>query len=362
MTKTELQNAADACALAAAYELTGSPIPEDNFLHAINAGKRVGSENRVGFQGGAISAGDIAVEFSPSLDGPWSGGGDDSRFVRCTIAEDEISPWFMQVLGFGEQTVSALAAATLQPAQTNCAIPVGLCSLGEEGEGDGFGLERGKWYEKGVFEAGDGSTGNFNWIDFSPPGGGQSELAELLTGSGQCDLSVSSQIGETGKMQGLEKGWNTRFGLYKGSASAEDAPPDWTGYAYTPLNWPSKQNALDDFLAKRAANAPYQGEAETGLKLNGYSDPLATPYQGKGADRRLVTVPIIPCEDWAKDQVVDLQGWACVLMLHPIAGDPGEKMYLEFIGMSNTPGSPCSTSGLPGSSTSAGPLVPSLVQ
>ena len=39
LTKTELQNAADACALAAAYELSGAlNIPADNFTHAKDAG------------------------------------------------------------------------------------------------------------------------------------------------------------------------------------------------------------------------------------------------------------------------------------------------------------------------------------
>ncbi len=37
VSKTEQQNGADACALAASYELTGSPIPTANFARAENA-------------------------------------------------------------------------------------------------------------------------------------------------------------------------------------------------------------------------------------------------------------------------------------------------------------------------------------
>jgi len=372
VNKTELQNAADSCALAAAFELTGAPIPSDAFGHAENAGKLVGSENSVDFQGDTISAGDIVVEFSPALSGPWlaaGSAGGDSKYVRCTIAEDEISPWFMQVLGFGEQTVAALATATLRPAQTNCAIPVGLCSKGAAEDEDGYGHVIGQWYEDGIYEAGEGQTGSFNWIDFSPPGGGASELSDLFEGEGQCDLSTDSQVGQSGKVQSLEKGWNTRFGLYKGGSSEDTAPPDWTGYAYTykddpaaAQSWHAKADAYDDFKSKRADNTPYQGDTLSGLELgNSYKSISAATHAAKGANRRLVTVPIVPCEDWASSQVVDIEAWACMLMLHPVTG-PHDTIYMEYLGLSNMPGSPCVTYGLPGDSTAQGPAVPTLVQ
>ena len=121
LTKTELQNGADACALAASYELTDTPsIPAAAFLRAEAAGQLVGNRNSVNFQGKAISAADIDVRFGTSLNGgTWVGATSASaasKYVRCTIQEADIAPWFMQVLGFGPQTVRALATATLSPA------------------------------------------------------------------------------------------------------------------------------------------------------------------------------------------------------------------------------------------------------
>jgi Flp pilus assembly protein TadG len=54
VNKTELQNAADACALAASYELTGTPIAGAAYTRAVNAGLKVTTENRVDFQGPSI--------------------------------------------------------------------------------------------------------------------------------------------------------------------------------------------------------------------------------------------------------------------------------------------------------------------
>src|SRR5206468_4275919 len=104
VTKTELQNAADSCALAAAYELAGAPsIAAEAFAGADAAATTVAQKNRVGFQGDAIASADVTVEFSNALSGgAWlsagSGPGGDARYVRCTIQRNGITPWFMQLL------------------------------------------------------------------------------------------------------------------------------------------------------------------------------------------------------------------------------------------------------------------------
>ena len=80
-----------------------------------------------------------------------------------------------------------------------------------------------------------------------------------------------------------------------------------------------------------------------------------------GASRRLTVAPIVDCSLWAGSQTVPILAWACVLMLHPISA-PGDVVYMEYIGLSNTPGSPCVTTGLPSGPGTAGPLVPALVR
>jgi len=375
--KTELQNAADACALAASQELNGAPnIPLANFPIAAAAGSFVASQNRVGFQAAAIGSGAVTVAFSTSLSGSWvsaAAASATSKYVRCTIAQTGITPWFMQVLGFGSQTVSALATASLVPSQNNCtAIPLAMCAAGSATSSPPFGLQAGHWYNGG-FSNQDNLTGSFNWVDFSPPSGGASELTALLAGTGACTISIGSQVGAPGAINSARKAWNTRFGIYDPSNpwSPPGSPvPDRSGYAYRPLNWPPQANALADFLAtKRPVNKPYgtsvsNGNSITGLDVKPTSSTVlqAGTLATSGADRRLVIVPIVNCAGLSGSQTVPVLEWGCAFMLHPLDNTPGLTVYLEYEGLTRDAGSPCPAVGGVGNSASTGPLVPGLVQ
>jgi hypothetical protein len=268
-------------------------------------------------------------------------------------------------------TVGAWATATQKSAQISCALPIGACMLpGGTPSNPYAGLVVGQWLSSKLSAS---ATGSFDWIDFTPPGGGAQELADIIKGQGQCNLSAAGQmVGEQGNKASLDKAWNTRFGLYHGSDDATTAPPDFTGYAYTPTNWPSKFNVfagtsttgVPNFQTTRASHMPYQGGSAAGLSLlppgNGYSNSSSSDLANRGADRRLVTVPVVDCSAWAASnpQQVPVLGYACVLILHPMTQD-ADEVWLEYRGASNDPSSPCSTSGLAGGT--AGPLVPALV-
>jgi hypothetical protein len=173
--------------------------------------------------------------------------------------------------------------------------------------------------------------------------------------------------------------WNQRFGIYKNSSDPSVARPDYTGYAYTSLNWPAQFNAYDgpapgapasaqNFLTKRVAfascadtgtkvNGANSCESITGLSLNSFQK-LAAPgnvaggHKQYGLDRRFATVPVID----GGAHVID---YLCMLMLQPLS-IPMTDTQLEFRGNAGAVGSPCTTSGLAGGA--AGPLVPVLVR
>jgi len=371
VTKTELQNGADACALAASHELTGAPaIAPEAFSRGDAAGLAVATRHFVGFQGTAIPAGNVAITYSADLAGPWSSSGAapaDARYVRCTIERTGISPWFMQVLGFGDQAVRSLATATLAPSQANCGIPLGVCSLGPP---PSYGFTRGQWVS-GLFSSQGNMTGSFNWIDFTPNAGGASELGNLLRGNGVCTLSVTVPVGQPGGIgNAAARAWNTRFGLYQTPGdNVGTTPPDYTGYSYTDVNWPAQANAFPDFMARRGTHDSYgptvqDGNAITGLNILPAYNPTTTPAQHTqfGADRRVAVAPIINCGEWEANQTVPIRAWACVLMLHPIDNDPNAITRMEYLGLSTDPDSPCATSGVVGDANSPGPMVPALVQ
>jgi len=386
ITKTELQDAADACALAASRELTcdpaAGPCAASYLENSENAGIAVAARNRVGFQRTAIAIAPADVRFSttftPNANYLSRTGGANvaSRFVMCIARRNGIAPWFMQVVGAGNHNVDAFAVATLAPSQTNCAMPIGLCKLPAGTVANPFaGMTVGQWMTSKLSES---ATGSFDWVDFTPPGGGASELANIIKGTGQCNLPPSgSQVGEQGNIESLGTAWNTRFGLYKGSENIASAPPDYTGYAYTPTSWPEKFNAFagtsvtgyPNYQSSSVQRLPYQGDAQSGLSMQGgYRYSTQAQLISSGTDRRLNTVPIVDCDAWVNNnpQTVPVLGYACVLLLHPMAKDngpnAGEEVWMEYRGASTDPSSPCATAGVVGGPGSAGPLVPALVQ
>lgn len=384
VNKTELQNAADACALAAARELDASA---DALVRADAAGVFVGGRNLRGFQKNAvvISAADIRYSEHLSPNGAYetSANADPAtaRYVMCEARRDDIGMWFMGVRGFDDQTVSAYAVATLAPSQSTCAVPIGLCKM-PGGSAPTFGLTVGQWYS-GKFSSGTpGTTGSYNWIDFNPGGGGANEIKDLLSGPGQCELPpAGTQVGQQGQISAAADAWNTRFGLYKGVYNATNSPPDFTGVAYTQAGiggatattWPNPapQNAYAgthpagttaSYQSAKAANMSYQGGLNpSGINgINAYAIAQPGTLGQYGSQRRVVLAPVVDCQALAgtTPQTVALQGYACILMLNPIKGP--DDVVMEYLGDPNASGSPCSSFGLGGGT--AGPLVPVLVQ
>lgn len=405
LTKTETQNGSDACALAASYELTNAPaIAQASFERGATAGTSVARRNRVGFQGVDIAAGDVIVEFGSSLGagGAWYTAANnppaDSIYVRCRIQRTGITPWFMQVLGFGNQEVRSLATATLAPSQSSCAVPMALCARGPAPD---YGYTVGEWVEMSFSQTGGNTnyTGNFRWIDYNPgaatpgcSGNGAAEIGCLLAGAGQCSLpapitgacttsgnssAMPGCVGQTGAINSLEADYNTRFGIYAGSRTPTAAPPDFAGYAYSPENWTPASNAyagsagtLPNFQAARDAHTALQtadGITYTPPLLSGGNPTVLNSGQlaASGADRRLVVVPIVDCAGFVGggNQHAPIRAYACVLMLDPYRRTGNDvQSRLEYLGRSDVAGSPCATSGVAGNASSTGPLVPALVQ
>ncbi len=403
--KAELQNAADACALAAARELNCDPgsagtCPGTVLAAAQAAGIAVGQRNRVDFQSGAVSIAPDDVRFSTVLSGANNddsvylsiaqGASPNARYVMCTIPQDNIAMTLMRVFGFERETVAATAVATLAPSQTSCAIPLGLCEA-SPGAAPGYGMQVGKWYG-GLFSPGSKVTGSYDWINFNPQGKtpgcngtGAQVLSCQLEGAGQCSLPApGSKVGAQGVDQSVSTAWNSRFGLYKngaGNPQLGNAAPDLSGLAFTSastagaaaVTWPAGANAYagaagggsatDNFVTARSKYETYQYAGDPmalGAKYTNHPTSGAQLRSYGSATRRVAVAPLVNCNSLggSNPQTVPIDGYACVLMLHPISGPDGVE--IEFLGLANAPGNACATSGLPGGS--AGPLVPTLVQ
>jgi hypothetical protein len=279
-------------------------------------------------------------------------------------------------MGFGDQTVKAMATATLAPSQSNCAVPMGLCTQ-TGGSAPEYGYTKGTWYGMDFKDSGGNAnyTGNFRWLDFDPnaatpgcPGGGANEIACVMKGTGQCPKTGGTTppgcVGQNGNVTKMEGAYNSRFGVYKdggGNPDINDAPPDFTGFAYDTVSWTQARDAYDDFKTSRTNHL----NTQAGYYSNPYHNSTVAQHTDSGADRRLVVVPMVDCTNFeGGGQYAPIRAYACVLMLDTYRKDSGGTVntHFEYIGLAKTPGSPCASSGVPGDDTSQGPLVPSLVQ
>jgi len=407
--KSEIQTALYACALAAASQLRPG-LSDPNALvkadtygrslsdasHASVLGVRPdGSVNRVNFQALPVPPASIEISFASSLNGSYSTlasgaiSPNVAKFARCTYPMTDVPVYFMRVLNAMTQTtVAATAVATLQPSQSACGFPLAVCKDpgSSAGSSPPFGLDKGEWVSglskketgEGSLEGGSGGygTGNFGWIDFTPPAGGASELEAIIRSpTGMCDLKPGDEVGEAGVKASLADAWNSRFGIYDKIADAATSPPDRTGFSYNDDTWPAKANAYEgaqqtqvtpsagagvnsNYKTNRAADIGYQGNDKSGQTVK-----YKVTSNANGRDRRLVAVPVVDCGVWGTGGAnPPIEAFACVLLLSPMT-NPGAGSFpqkVEYLGLANAPGNPCATSGLGGGSI--GPLVPVLVQ
>lgn len=336
VVRSELQNAADACALAAAFELDGTATGN---TRATAAGLSTAARNRVYFDNVAVAG--TTVDFP------------NTGLVRCNVAQPNIPNWFIQMLGFQNQTIRTNAVASNVSGQSICALPIGICNVPAT-------TPPGTWIE-GVQSAAGGNTGFFRWIDFDPPMGGAPELKNSLSQVNACVASSPTpglSIGSYGVVSSADTHYNTRFGIRAGGTPANSAP-DYSGHAYFPTNWPSKFNAYSDFVAtKRPTNVAYT--ATNGISIAGSPTILnSAELATQGSNRRVAIAPVIDCTGANPT----FQRYACIFLLHPMStsGPPTTRMYLEYLGDADSPG-PCRTLNLAGPANGNGPRVTTLVQ
>lgn len=383
VNRSELQTAADACALAAAAELVcdtnvAGSCTAAYLLNAENAGMLTAARNKRDFQSIGITISSSDVKFNTVLApnatylSRTGGASAASKFAMCTAHATGIVPWFIGALGAGASNVQAYAVATIGSAQSFCnAAPIGVC-LKPASSAPNYGYNLGEWISSSFTSNanGDGMAGEFKWVDFTPNAGGNNEIRDQLAGSGSvCGIQIGSNVQQPGAQQGTKAAYNTRFGLYPNGANAYSpatAPPDRTGYAY-PNQAPGSPviaigtSAMSDYISRQQNNTPFisaqYGVSGPGGNISGNASP-ASDHENYGAERRLLTVPIVDC---SAGNIVPIVSMACVLMLNPMSNGANGTIYLEYRGSAALPGSPCRSSGAPGSGGS-GPLIPTLVQ
>lgn len=374
--RSELQNAVDACALAAAAELDGQP---DALGRAATAGARMGNLNAVNFQSttwaGGPQLGSASVQFL-DRDGLTTAQPASARYARCTHTHQSVGAWLMPALRAfsgdarmaGAGRVAAQAVAARRSAQTACPVPVAFRPV-SSAPAPNYGLLEGQWVTL-VGQHGLAPGGQMGWANLDGSVSASQTEKQLL---GYCGVRLGDRLGTPGAQASVTDAWNLRFGLRKNNPPAEaDGLLDRTGYAYTAKNWPSRFGAYRgatpagahataaNYQTKAAARASCadtgtsvsECESIMGLKLPASVKTVVAPGPAYASNTRTVVVPVVN----ANAQVID---YLCMLMLQPMSS-PMINLEFEFIGNAASAASPCSTSGLPGGNL--GPLVATLVR
>ena len=135
----ELQNATDACALAAVAELNGLPGASSR---AAAAGSQVGGAlNKKSFQAVSVSIAPADVKFSTSLNGPYvaaSALSTNYRFAQCTAMHSGWVNLFMGLVGLGTDDPVASSKAGLQQTRKACVLPLALKTINSTAPNFGY--------------------------------------------------------------------------------------------------------------------------------------------------------------------------------------------------------------------------------
>ena len=375
MVKNELQNAADAAALAGASALL---LPEDEriptsmqrTLDTLNKNKYNFSSQE--FEGALPRADQAAlVTYAVNLDGPYMSAGDAAgnnhiRFVQVITPTVDVNIFFaIPILGFTRNmTATATAGLSVQNNVLCDYVPIAVVE-GAFGGGKGWMDTNGDGVKDYATDCSpppdspvcDPSTkfcpgcrykmiaGPGNWQDTSPgdfqaldAGAGASDLKLAIAGGSKKCITVNSTAEfvtetEPGRMTGpIQKGLNTRFDDYKAFGGGgtvtiggvtkpiEDAfPPDPNIYENQPKN----------------KNAPYPG-----VNYNTYTTATQSPAVNwkspthtASPHRREILMPIINASEFqaGKDEV-SFTKFGKFFMNRSVGGIPSSpEIFVEFL-------------------------------
>ena len=399
--KTELQNAADAAALAGARELNGTAAgvaaaaARATALAAANA-------SDLGATPVVISSTNLA--FGPHPDGPWSSiagaqaAPGDKFFIKVDtsgIDQGTRPTWFMGVVSSALANTSTFGLAVA--GRTVCeALPIFTCIRPGGTAANDWGFVRGASYRLAPPTAGsDIGPGNIGWMDPVPPGApslinGTDEMREVLCrGQGYCIGPGTYTSLTQPALPETMNAMNTRFGVYQGvlaKAEVKQACPADTNvkeYVYddpagtgAPVDWleatPLDKQSLDGGevggvkVVQWSAHRPPAGALPA--VTSGYPDAstgagefAGTPYgQTSGsyfrappatdggdpvahqAGRRVITVAIASnCGDvTGSGKPVSIVAFGRFVMQRTGigAGGPADRgFYVEFLNMTTQP-------------------------
>ena len=310
LVRTELQNAADAAALAGASALNGHPAGIEKA-----GGLATESLNKYEFNKKSISPDGITVEYSRNLEtgyvGETAAKGDAAniRFVRVTLPQSAVDMTFSSmVLGKAVDLSAKATAGKSVSINAPCDyLPIAAIDA-EEGEPNRF--TRGKDYTIRRPPGDAIEPGNYQILSIDGPGGADDRKG-LGDGVDNCLPAGSLVKTKPGITAGdVRQGINTRFGEYAAGLDPSEYPPDTN--------------------VKEGINHQAYLDSRLGRNLDNFQPP---PRGLTGEeDRRVVIIPLVKASEFEGGRdLVKIERFGLFFLQTKVGGGNGGEFKVEFI-------------------------------
>lgn len=310
LVRTELQNAADAAALAGASALNGHAAGIEK------AGKyATESLNKYEFNKKTISADGITVEYARNLEGGYvgettaKGDAENIRFVRVTLPPSAVGTTFSSMVLGNSVDLSAKATAGKSVAiNAPCDyLPITAIDA-EEGQPNRF--THGESYTIRLPPGSAIEPGNYQ--ELAIDGLGASDVRDGLgDGVDNCVPAGSYVKTKPGISAGpVRQGINTRFGDYAGGLEPSEYPPDT-----------NVKEGIDH-------------ETYLNSRLGRTMDNYQAPPRGLKAedDRRVVIIPLVRASEFEGGRdLVKIERFGLFFLRTKVGGGNGGEFKVEFI-------------------------------
>ena len=301
LAKTELQNSADAAALAAASALDAS---SNGITKAVD--RAVASMNKYDFNQTSVAFPRANVLFARNLEGDYMSEASartspaNIRFVRVTTPDSAIGVSFAgSILGKSKNLTASATAGLSVPLNTFCNwLPVSVIDYGTP-------ISPGNTYTFRSAPSNSVSPGNYQILAVAGRGGkdvrvGLAAGVDLCAAPGEV-YEVDTKPGQTSGP--VRAGINTRFDDYQTShVNPQDMPPDMN----------IKENiTYDQYKAGSPSQAP----------------------RNPGVDgRRVVVIPIIKLEEYDQGRnTVKFNRFGAFFLQTRVGGGNGGELVAEYI-------------------------------
>jgi hypothetical protein len=314
LVRSELQNAADAAALAGASALNSD---DGGIVKA--ADYAVQSLNSYEFNKKGVTIPRSNVLFAKNLDGPYvsetvaKGQARDIRFVKVVVPPAAVSTSFAApVLGASRNVAADAQAGMSIPLNVFCDyIPVTVI------DSEPTYFIKGQTYTIRRPPGGAVTPGNYQILSIDYPGGNDDRYG-LGRGVRNCVGAGNYVQTKPGVTSGaVRQGINTRFGEYGGTLDPAEFPPDEN--VQENINY---QQYLDAQQARDNKQSPASGT---------FSSPsTGVPTR----NRRVVLIPIILKSEFDSGRdSVQINRFAAFFLQTKIGGGNGGEIVVEYIEM-----------------------------